>query len=210
MKKALFVTHMLERNGAPMALLHMIDRLLAEGYTADALSMYDGPLREDLQKRGISTEIIENPLKDSDAVSEKMSRYDLVVCNTLITLPFVLLMNGTGVPTLWWIHEGESYFEKYKNALSKIEWLTTNIKIAAVSPTVCALVQKYGKQTPALLPFSVPEPEMTKKLRDWADEIWSDEERSKLRLLLVGPLSYMKGQDIFIDALYHLKRAEAL
>ena len=110
MKKALFITHMLERNGAPIVLLHLIDILLEEGYHADVLSMYDRPLKDDLEPRGISVTIIEDPTENFSGIKSQLEKYDLVVANTLITIPFVLMMHDTNVPTLWWIHEGRSFF----------------------------------------------------------------------------------------------------
>ena len=64
MRKVLFITHMLERSGAPMVLLHLIDTLLDNGYRADVFSLEDGPLREDLEARNIPVTIIRNPLEN--------------------------------------------------------------------------------------------------------------------------------------------------
>ena len=118
MNKALFITHMLERNGAPLVLLQMIDTLTHQGYNADVISLYDGILREDLAARGISVRIVSDPTHDFENLKSQLCGYDLVVCNTLITVPFVLMLHETRVPTLWWIHEGRSYFEKYKKILT--------------------------------------------------------------------------------------------
>ena len=205
MKKALFITHMLERNGAPIVLLHLIDILLEEGYHADVLSMYDGPLKDDLESRGISVTIIEDPTENFSGIKSQLEKYDLVVANTLITIPFVLMMHDTNVPTLWWIHEGRSFFEKYKKVLSGIKGLSSNIRILSVSPSVKSLVKEYLDIDSNLIPFAVPEVTITDEQRKEAADMWNSlSSQSSLRLILVGPLSFMKGQDIFADAVNEL------
>lgn len=209
MKKALFITHMLERNGAPIVLLHLIDMLLEEGYQADVISMYDGPLKDDLASKGIPVTIIENPIEDFADVKKQLEKYDLVVANTLITIPFVLMMHNTNVPTLWWIHEGRSFFEKYKKVLSGIKDLSPNIRILSVSPSVKKLVQEYIGIDSDLIPFAVPEIAIT-NLKNEAENTWNslnkDTKKKTLRLILVGPLSFMKGQDIFANAVNALAK----
>ena len=61
MKKSLFITHMLDRSGAPIVLLQMMDVFSRNGYSVDVISMTDGELRDDLESRGISVEIIDDP-----------------------------------------------------------------------------------------------------------------------------------------------------
>ncbi len=207
MKKALFITHMLERNGAPIVLLHLIDVLLNNGYQAEVISMYDGPLKEDLVSRGIPVTIIENPIEDFADVKSQLEKYDLIVANTLITIPFVIMMYDTNVPTLWWIHEGRSFFEKYKKVLSGIKDLSSNIRILSVSPSVKKLVQEYMGIDSDLIPFAVPEVTITNSLKNEAENTWNSLNNTKtkaLRLILVGPLSFMKGQDIFADSIHEL------
>ncbi|MGN0240809.1 MAG: glycosyltransferase [Candidatus Weimeria sp.] len=208
MKKALFITHMLERNGAPIVLLHLIDMLLKKGYQADVISMYDGPLKEDLASRGITVTIIENPTANFYDTKKKLEKYDLVVANTLITIPFVLMMHGTEVPTLWWIHEGRSFFEKYKGVLSGIKDFSSNIRILSVSPSVKKLVKEYIGTDSDLIPFAVPEVTLSDSLKNEASAAWNfpetDSSKKTLNLILVGPFSYMKGQDIFADSLNEL------
>lgn len=205
MKKALFITHMLERNGAPIVLLHLIDMLLEEGYHADVISMYDGPLKDDLASRGISVTIIENPTTNFAGIKNQLEKYDLVVANTLITVPFVLMMHDTSVPTLWWIHEGRSYFDKYREVLAGMKDLSHNIRILSVSPSVKSLVKEYLDIDSDLIPFAVPEVAITYDQRKEASDTWNSlSSQSSLRLILVGPLSFMKGQDIFADAVHKL------
>ena len=198
MKKALFITHMLERNGAPLVLLQMIDTLTHQGYNADVISLYDGILREDFAARGISVRIVSDPTHDFENLKSQLCGYDLVVCNTLITVPFVLMLHETRVPTLWWIHEGRSYFEKSKKILSSLNNLSSNIRILSVSPGVRDLVREYCGIDSDIVPFEVSEISISDGLNEKSKASWTN---GRLRLIMAGPLSYMKGQDIFTDAL---------
>lgn len=213
MRKVLFITHMLERSGAPMVLLHLIDTLLDNGYRADVFSLEDGPLREDLEARNIPVTIIKNPLENYASLKKQLEQYDLVVPNTMLTVLFVFMMHETDIPTLWWIHEDRAYFELYKEIISGLNGLTPNVRILSVSPIVKKLVKEYIRTDSDLIPFAVPKVEVTESSKNNAENIWSsienDISKRSLRLVLVGPLSFRKGQDIFVDAIQELPKEKA-
>lgn len=204
-KKALFVTHMLTRNGAPVVLLKMIDVVMEHGYEVDVISMEDGVLREDIEKRGINLMIVNHPMQQFDETRKLIEQYDLVICNTIITISFVLMTHGTGIPTIWWIHEGRSYFEMYQEIIRQFAPMLNHARIISVSPLVSTLVKEYFKVDSTILPFAVPKFDIRESNRKTAENVWgSISEHSKLRLIVVGPLSILKGQDIFIDAISKL------
>lgn len=210
MKKALFITHLLERNGAPTVLLHMIDTLLENGYKADVISMEDGPLKNDLASRGISVTVVDKPLENYAYLKKQLEQYDLVVANTMLTVLFVFMMHETNVPTLWWIHEGRAYFDLYKKIITGLNGLTSNVRILSVSPIVKDLVKEYIGTDSDIVPFAVPEVRVTDSLRKESEGIWNslnrDNSKKPLRLIMVGALSFIKGQDIFADAIYKLPK----
>ena len=173
MRKVLFITHMLERSGAPMVLLHLIDTLLDNGYRADVFSLEDGSLREDLEARNIPVTIIKNPLENYASLKKQLEQYDLVVPNTMLTVLFVFMMHETNVPTLWWIHEGRAYFDLYKKIITGLNGLTSNVRILSVSPIVKDLVKEYIGTDSDIVPFAVPEVRVTDSLRKESEGIWN-------------------------------------
>ena len=66
MKKALFITHMLNRTGAPLVLMQMMDVFSRNSYNVDVISMEDGVLREDLEARGITVDVIDHPTQHQE------------------------------------------------------------------------------------------------------------------------------------------------
>lgn len=194
MKKALFITHMLNRTGAPLVLMQMMDVFSRNSYNVDVISMEDGVLREDLEARGITVDVIDHPTQHQEEFKKRLKGYDIVVCNTLLTVFFILIMQGEKVPVLWWIHEGRTYFEMYKKILSLYAAKSENIRILSVSPIVHNLIKEYLGIDSDIVPFAAPENEI---LPD-SSHMWQND---KLKLIMTGQLSFLKGQDIFIDAL---------
>ena len=59
-------------------------------------------LEEILEERGYSCIEVQEPVSRDTLVAS-----DLVICNTLLTYDTTLRCHEIGVPTAWWLHEGE-------------------------------------------------------------------------------------------------------
>ena len=128
----------------------------------------------------------------------------MVVINTLALADLVKKLDGTGIKTIWWLHEAEYGFEAFINTLP--QKVSSNIRIYTVS--------KYAQ-------------EVTHKYRPyWETSIftWAIEDRhagiekmnsktDKFTISIVGRFEPNKGQDILVNALSslppeNLKRTE--
>jgi glycosyltransferase involved in cell wall biosynthesis len=149
--KILTISHQLSRTGAPIVLLDMLRLSRKQGYTVDVIAMQDGPLREELEKDGIEVAIQDRFWHVRDAFRELASEYDLVIANTLITYEAVQALNHSEVPVLWWIHEGEQYFEYFKTVIPDFAHIGANIHPYAVGHYVQDVVKRrYGVEIPVL------------------------------------------------------------
>ncbi len=194
MYKLLFISHALSRTGAPLVLEDMIFACVDAGHSAGVIAMEDGPLREDFQQRGIPLVIADVFLDGLPEWQALFRKYDAVIVNTLVGIEAVYAINTTDVPTLWWIHEHEYWFMHYKPILPKPADLKSNIHIYGVSPVTNELITAYAGYNAGLLPFGI-------KDRAHAFIHAKDENiEGKVRFILPGTISFVKGQDILCDA----------
>ena len=196
--KILFITHQLSRTGAPIVLMDVIKLYRSKGCEVEVVSMEDGVLREELEKDGILVSIMERFWPVREVFAKAAKDYDLVWANTLITYEAVLSLMGTGIPVVWWLHEGEQYFEYFKTVLPDFAKLEkdSNIRTYAVGHYVQDVVKKrYGVTLP-ILHFAVGETE-TSGTKEQHFGFGAD---GKLRFLIAGTYSQVKAQDVLCEA----------
>ncbi len=192
-KRILFISHMLNNSGAPLVLMDMINICRSEGAYIEVVSLEDGPLKDVLEDEGIPVLIADNFLDHLEVWQKAFRGFDLVVANTLLCVEAIYVLNTTGVPTIWWIHEPEYWFEKYKPILPKPEDLRPNINIYGVSPITNDLIIRYGGYEPQLLPFGI----MDRK----ADFAVDKKDEGKVRFILPATFSEVKGQNLLCEAI---------
>ena len=193
MKRILFITHQLSLSGAPIVLLDFIRTVREEGYGVEVLSLTEGPLSGTLDEMEIPWRIKEELLKDWRGLFEELHDYCAVVVNTLVSYPAITLLKHTKIPTIWWLHETEWFFETYDrmpDLTPKLTELPENIHLLSVSPAVQEIIQRrYGIETP-VQPFCVPDRPYQPK----------DRERT-VRFLTLASFGSAKGQDVLAEAI---------
>ena len=194
-KKILVITHQLSRTGAPIVLLDMIKIYQKNGYQIEVISMMDGELRIEVEQLQIPVIIMDGFMDRPTAFLEKARSFDLVIANTLLTYEAIHILNGTEMPVIWWLHEGEQYFEYFASVLPDFSGLSPNVHVYSVGHYVQKVIQKrYGILTD-ILHFGVRDvPESEIKSRD----------RRKFRFLIVGTYSNVKAQDVLAHAVRRL------
>ncbi|MDY4893074.1 MAG: glycosyltransferase family 4 protein, partial [Agathobacter sp.] len=194
-KKILVITHQLSRTGAPIVLLDMIKIYQKNGYQIEVISMMDGELRIEVEQLQIPVIIMAGFMDRPTAFLEKARSFDLVIANTLLTYEAIHILNGTEMPVIWWLHEGEQYFEYFASVLPDFSGLSPNVHVYSVGHYVQKVIQKrYGILTD-ILHFGVRDvPESEIKSRD----------RRKFRFLIVGTYSNVKAQDVLAHAVRRL------
>jgi glycosyltransferase involved in cell wall biosynthesis len=202
--KILAISHQLSRTGAPIVLLDMLRLSRKQGYAVDVIAMQDGLLREELEKDGIEVAIQDRFWHVRDAFCKLASEYDLVIANTLIPYEAVQALNHSNVPVLWWIHEGEQYFEYFKTVIPDFAHIGANIHPYAVGHYVQDVVKRrYGVEIP-VLHFAVADSGMKSDSAEVsaADDILTEstQPERKVRFLTAGTYSSVKAQDVLAAA----------
>lgn len=192
-KKILAVTHQLLNTGASIALMNVINLWKNSGYELEVISIKDGDLRKDIEELGIKVKIERRFAADAGGFYDYVQQFDLVIANTLVTYEAVYILNHTDIPVIWWIHEGEQYLERYRQALPGFAKLNSNIHIYSVSKYVQEAIRGiYGIETD-LLPFEVRDVPSVAALNVHRSE--------KVRFMTIGMYSYIKAQDILAAAI---------
>jgi glycosyltransferase involved in cell wall biosynthesis len=98
--RILFISHQLDFSGAPLALLQLARTAMALGHDAHALALAAGPLGKWFTTAGV---------RAGDSSPRGASSYDLIVANTVVSVPAALRIAGNPQRVLPWIHESR-YF----------------------------------------------------------------------------------------------------
>jgi glycosyltransferase involved in cell wall biosynthesis len=97
----LLVSHQLDYTGAPIALLELAKSLIRLGHQVFLSSLRTGPLFPEFIKSGVNL---------FDHQKNTANDYDLIIANTVISVPPSLSFNKSSKKVLAWIHESEYFF----------------------------------------------------------------------------------------------------
>ena len=105
-KRILLISHDLNCTGAPSSLLRHAKYFLDSGHSVDVWAAGDGALRSRYEEAGLSPRIVENKCASIyRLVEENRGKYDLVICNTIVTYKFVDAWQRERIPIIWFIRE---------------------------------------------------------------------------------------------------------
>ncbi|MBO6215568.1 MAG: glycosyltransferase, partial [Lachnospiraceae bacterium] len=200
-KNLLFITHQLSRTGAPIVFLDMIRIYREEGHRITVISLLDGPLRGEIEAMGIPVSIKDDFFADRVEFGPYAESFDAVFCNTLITYQVIHVLNGSLTPVIWWIHEGEQYFEYFKKVLPDFSKLSGNIRVLSVGHYVWEVIKRrYGVET-GILHFGIKDSHGSRAGKVGAVDPQS---RGLVRFVISGTYSKVKGQDVLCKAIRDL------
>lgn len=198
--RILAITHQLSMTGAPLVLFDMLRIYQQNGCKIEVLGMLEGPLREKLENCGIKVYVEEHLWENRRHLQYLAKDFDLVIANTLLAYEGMHSLAGERVPVLWWIHEGEQYFEYFKTVLPDMSKLASNIHPYAVSPYVQNIFKKrLGCEIP-VLPFGVTDDTKHRAL----SSVLLETCENKIKFLSAGIYSDVKAQDVLVQAIRNL------
>ncbi len=193
-RKIIAITHSLNRTGAPLVFFDMVRILAGQENLVDVIAMEEGPLRDEYEKNGYDIRVADDFLENLPSWQETFLQYDLAIVNTVVGIEAIYALNTTSVPTIWWIHEPEYWFQYYQSIFPKPEELHENVHVYGVSPITNELIEKYCGYHTGLLPFGIYDSADVVSVNEKADN-------DSISFVLPGTISNVKGQDLLCEAI---------
>lgn len=200
-KRLALLSHVMARNGAPMALLNAAKILKGNGYEVDVYTATYGILAADFKAAGISVQIDPFlhaiPLVDEPWYQE----YDLIIANTAVLIGCFRKQLGD-TPVLWWLHESSRNLDICKvNSYKASKIKKKNIYAYGVSVVANRDFHVIAPNFPlsGTLPLGVGDRLKNGRRKDFVLPI---------RFIMCGSWEYNKGQDVFIKAVGFLNDDE--
>lgn len=192
-KSILVVSHCLDRGGAPLVLLELMD-IFIENYNVVFISMADGDLNQEFLNKGFSIYI--GNCFDYARVDEGVwQSFDSVFLNTIVTYNFISFFQNRDVKVFWWLHEPEVLFNALYGKMMHLALLSKNIKVLSVTQDTAQCVKKY---------YGVDSEILHMGLKDCWDK-GSQEKHEKIRFFMPAKFQMIKGQDILAQAILNLE-----
>lgn len=198
-KHIALISHVMARNGAPLAILSTAKILKKFGYEIDVYSVAKGPLEREFEKLGIAV-IVDPYIHSSDLVDQPWYyAYDLFLVNTAVMLK-CFQKPLREVPAIWWLHESSS----------SLKWCGVNEEllsgVSGENVHIMAVSQVAKRAFEALAPNLKAEGILTLGVEDaFRGRKRVRRENEPFVFMMCGTLEKRKGQDIFLKAIGLMK-----
>lgn len=142
-KTVLLITHDLSLSGAPIVLMNLAEVLNNTGYKPVIISPLNGKLGNELTSKGFKYYVLYN-MCDSRIYKKILNKSKRVIVNTIVnyrTIQILEKLNGNQ-QIYWWIHEGGTYINQYKDRIKDLKLIKT--KVLVVSRYVERQLHDFG------------------------------------------------------------------
>ena len=194
-KRILIFSHALTSTGAQNVLYQAVHVLQKNNFQIIVVSKEDGVLRKKLEEIEIPVLIIRDIYAKEKEVEQFVDWADQILVNTLLLYDTVLQLLKYNRRLIWWIHETGTF----PYILEDFKYIATNkhVSVYAVSGMVKKIIEKEFEEELGIkeLRFGLPQYEWKETLR---------EDTKKIVFAVVGYIGYIKGQDVFLDAIRKL------
>jgi glycosyltransferase involved in cell wall biosynthesis len=195
-RNVLMFSPAMSSTGAQNVLFITACELVKKGYAVTVVSKTDGILRERLVNEEIPVVITKEICCDSAEIKSLVEWSDVVLVNTYWIYYIVLELCTYEKEIIWWLHELGGIPQMDSGVMRYILG-RGNVKAYAVSNVVKNAVESVsgicGKV--GLLTFGIPEYD----LKD-------NRHKGVTVFAIIGGIGYIKGQDIFVDAVAKLSK----
>lgn len=195
--RILLLSHDLTLGGPALALFHAAEILRNKRYEVIFASMLDGPLRQQILDAEMPVIVDENLQIETMNEATWISRFNLIICNTISYYVFLSDRN-TEVPIIWWLHDSQFFYDGVdKDILRNID--RTNLDVVSVGPVPRNALQTYAPEVRVgdllygVTDLDFKEPSFDVRMRN-----------EKIRFMTIGYIENRKGQDILIQAIRRL------
>lgn len=189
----ILLSHLCNYTGAAIALLNLARVIVEEGYNCTLLTVFDGNLRKEYEKIGIRVIEEKNLSSKNQYLLDFLLKQKLVIANTIYLREIVESIQQLRLPIIWWLHESMDFagcrFENYR--LDHRE----NLRVFGVGPLACKMFREklQDSDISSMLYMVNREMQIDKKFS-----------HDKMVFAIIGGISFEKGHDIFLNAIYDM------
>lgn len=197
-KNVLLLSHEMNLTGAPVAVSYFAEVLKENGYNPLILSPRDGRLTATMEEKEIPV-IIAPPILTSDMVASFAGLFQLIVLNTIVTVPVLGCLSELGLdtPVFWWIHEAEaSYTEETLAQMPQLLTEQTSVYVVGGHAKRILLSHRPDYDAKELLYYS---PDYSGSMQNVYQLPAAAD--GKTVFCSIGMLEYRKGQDVLAEAI---------
>jgi glycosyltransferase involved in cell wall biosynthesis/LmbE family N-acetylglucosaminyl deacetylase len=199
-KDLLLVTHDLSLSGAPILLYYLACYLKDRGYFVTVMSPFDGELADKYREKNIPVMIDATISGHPHSETRKiMGAFDLIVANTVLMWPSVIVAKESGIPAVWITHEsqaGRDFVVSNKEARKALRM--ADDVIFACNATA-SLYKDFGDGGNYRIINYGARP------LDMGDS--QHQKNGKFVILHIGSIEQRKGQDILIESIRRLPKS---
>lgn len=189
-KRVLAVTHMMNYTGAPTVLRRMLAVLREMDYEVYLVSMQEGEQRKEFESIGVQIQVYPFFWNNREYMDFIGNTFDFIIVNTMALSDLVVALNGRTIPVVWWLHEPRLFMKPME-----IE-LKDNIYLYAAGAVVEEGIKEQLGYEASILNFGLEYMS--------SGTVEPEETNGVVRFLLAGQYSYVKGQDILVEAISEL------
>lgn len=195
-KNMLVVMQDLDLNGANVVLKELL-----EAYNKDrkwqlwVISPTQGLFLNQMLGIGANVAIRENVYCDPEYREFMQDSFDLVFMNSSSVHYYAMYFINCKVPVLWWFHESEEQLSRAGASMIHLGLLSDNFTICSVMPLVQRAIRKLYGIDSIVFPMLVKESEILGTKKD-----------DKVRFFCPSGYSWIKGQDIMLEAITRLPK----
>lgn len=194
-KMVLIVASPIRYDGGSMAVVYAALALRARNYCVWVSAEYiEIELKEKLLSAGINLAICKDIPYTGENFKNWVKLFSIVIVNVFPNIHSAYEL-GKIKPLVWWIHESDVYGKIYQKTFSTFPWYREGVSIDTVNVVAVSDKAKnnfqryYPKIGVRIMPYGLP------------DESGDNEaENETMIFAIIGNVSYLKGQDIFIQA----------
>jgi len=189
----------LDTNGVVLVSIEMIQMILDLKYVVYVISSEDGIYREQLLTRGVPVIIRPYVICDKQYRKNLQKCFDVVFISSICCYSYIYYFINTDTKVYWWIHETEEQLNTLPS-IPDLKLLSDNIQLLAVTEKVAIGIRERFQMKVPLLHI-------------WICDCYSPQKRissDKITFLIPSAYTYIKGQDILLQAIAKLPEAYKL
>lgn len=183
--------------GALIVLLEMLEIFQKLNYQMYVVSSEDGKFKDRFLEMGIPVIIRPYVVCEMNYRRFVQEYFQLVFVNSASCYAYIYFFLNVKVKVLWWLHETKAQLSTVGSSLPDLRLLSPNIQAVGVTKDVALGIKEL---------YEIDIPVLHMGIKDQLEPSIEYAKNSKARFFMPASFSYIKGQDILLQAIMLLPK----